>query len=63
MKISQIAWRLKHEQGEGYVSAAAFPCIDNNKMEVFSFLAANAATTATDKQVVSTYHTDVPRDI
>ena len=26
----------------------------------FSFLAASAATIATDKQVVSTYHTDVP---
>ena len=29
----------------------------------FSFLPANAATTATDKLAVSTYHTDVPRDI
>ena len=63
MNVSQIAWRLKHEQGEGNVSAAAFLCIDNDNIEVLSFLAANAATIATDKQVVSTYHIDVPRDI
>ena len=29
----------------------------------FSFLEASAATFATDKQVISTYHTDVPRDL
>ena len=34
--------------------------INDNKIELFSFLATSAATIATDKQVISTCHTGVP---
>jgi len=37
----------------------AFLCIDDNKTELFSFLATNAAGINTNKQVINTNHTDV----
>ena len=36
-----------------------FPRINDNKIELFSFLATSAATIATDRQVISTCHTGV----
>ena len=44
-----------------------FHRIDDNKIELVLFLTTSAATNATAKQVMSTYHTDVlctqPRDV
>ena len=39
----------------------AFLRIDDNKTELFSFLAMNAAGINTNKHVITTYHTDVLR--
>lgn len=45
----------------------AFLRIDENKVELFAFLATRIATTETEKQIISTHHKDVlctqPRDV